>query len=192
MGARSTRQRWTYAEFARLPSEGSTRYEILDGELVVTPAPGLLHQAIVMHLAWLLYGFVRENELGKVFGSPVDVLLAEGDYLEPDIAFVRSGRAEVLTERGIEGPPDLVVEVLSPSTAAHDRGIKLERYRLFGVPEYWLVDPEESTIEVWTLAQSSREPTVYGSASVLAWTPATGGATLEISPAEVFASSAVE
>jgi Uma2 family endonuclease len=98
----------------------------------------------------------------------------------------------VLTERGIEGPPDLVVEVLSPSTAARDRGIKLERYRHFGVPEYWLVDPEENTIDVWTLAQGSREPTVYGPASVLVWTPATGGTTLEIRPAEVFAASSVE
>jgi Uma2 family endonuclease len=85
-----------------------------------------------------------------------------------------------------------VVEVLSPSTAARDRGIKLERYRLFGVPEDWLVDPEASTFEVWALAQGSRETTVYGPASVLPWTPATGGATLEISPAEVFASSSME
>jgi len=186
MEAKTTRQRWTYAEFARLPSEGSTRYEIIDGELVVTPGPSLRHQRIVTDLSWLLNGFVRENELGAVYSGPVDVLFAEGDYLEPDIVFVRRGREEEQTDRGIEGPPDLVVEVLSPSTAARDRGIKLERYRLYGVVEYWVVDGDQRSVEVWKLAEGAREPVVYAGADPLHWDPAGSPTTLEFRLSELF------
>ena len=185
MEAKRTRQRWTYAEFARLPSEGSTRYEVIDGELVVTPAPALHHQGIVTHLVWLLYGFVRENDLGKVFASPVDVLFAEGDYLEPDIVFVARGRSDVLTDRGVEGPPDLVVEVTSPSTAARDRGIKLERYRLYGVAEYWVVDADQRMVEVWKLAEGASESVTLGPEDTLRWEPAEGDPALEIALAEL-------
>jgi Uma2 family endonuclease len=184
--AKSTRQRWTYSEFARLPSEGSTRYEIIDGELVVTPSPTGRHQRIVTDMVTLLNVFVRSHDLGQLFTGPLDVLFAEGDYLEPDILFVRGDRAQLVTDRGVEGPPDLVVEVVSPSTAARDRGIKLERYRLYGVPEYWVVDPEERTVEVWDLANEANEPARHGSAETLRWTPDQGGATLEIELAELF------
>jgi Uma2 family endonuclease len=187
METKRTRQRWTYAEFARLPSDGAARYEVIDGELVVTPAPALLHQKIVSHLVWLLYGFVHESGLGEVYGGPVDVLFAEGDYLEPDIVFVRKGRDDVLTDRGIEGPPDLAVEVLSPSTAARDRGVKLERYRLYGVPEYWVIDPDERTIEVWNFTLGADEPVVYRGAQTPTWSPAAPNKGLDISLAKLFA-----
>lgn len=177
MEAKSRRQRWTYADYARLPmpsEAGGTRYEVIDHELYVTPSRGRRHQAVVMHLSWLLYGFVRENELGKVLVSPFDVLFAEGDYLEPDILFVRKSRADIVTERGIEGPPDLVVEVLSPSTASRDRGIKLERYRLYGVAEYWVIDPDERTVEVWELGDGAASPLALGPDATLEWTPEPG------------------
>jgi Uma2 family endonuclease len=186
MEAKSTRQRWTYAEFARLPTSGSTRYEVIDGELVVTPAPTSRHQEVVAHLVWLLYGFAREHGLGKVFSAPLDVLFAEGDYLEPDILFVRSDRAHLVTDRGVEGPPDLVVEVVSPSTASRDRGMKLDRYRHYGVREYWVIDPDGCTMEVWDLARDARQPTVHGPPETVRWTPEKGGATLVIDLAELF------
>lgn len=186
MEARSTRQRWTYAEFARLPTSGSTRYEVIDGELVVTPGPALRHQGIVATLLTRLYVFVEANDLGRVFPGPLDVLFAEGDYYEPDIVFVRKGRAELLSDRGIEGPPDLVVEILSPSTAARDRGIKLEGYRLHGVTEYWIIDPEERIVEVWRLTEGAAEPLTLEPADTLRWMPQPGGATLEIPLAELF------
>jgi len=185
MEAKSTRKRWTYSEFARLPTSGSTRYEIIDDELVVTPSPGLRHQRIVTRLVVALYGFVEAHDLGEVFISPFDVLFAEGDYLEPDILFVRSDRADVVTDCGIEGPPDLVVEVLSPSTAARDRGIKLKRYRLYGVPEYWVVDPDEHTVEVWTLAAGEEKPVIVGEDGSLRWRPYEDGPALEISLTEL-------
>jgi Uma2 family endonuclease len=187
MEPRRTRQRWTYAEFARLPTSGSTRYEIIDGELVVTPAPGLKHQRIVTRLVSLLHAFARKHALGEVFVSPFDVLFAEGDYLEPDILFVRKARAELVTDRGVEGAPDLVVEVLSASTAARDHGIKLERYRHYGVPEYWIVDPEEETVEVWKLGEGARETVLFAGASVLRWAPAASGPSLDIVLSELFA-----
>ena len=186
MEAKSTRQRWTYADFARLPSETSTRYEVIDGELVVTPGPTSRHQRIIARLLSRLHVFVEENDLGEVFPGPLDVLFAEGDYLEPDILFVRRGRSAVVTQRGVEGPPDLVVEILSPSTAARDRGIKLERYRLYGVPEYWVVDADERAIEIWKLAEGASEPIVLGSADTLRWRPEPRGATLEIPLAALF------
>ncbi|MDH3206562.1 MAG: Uma2 family endonuclease [Gemmatimonadota bacterium] len=186
MEAKSTSKRWTYAEFARLPESGSTRYEIIDDELVVTPSPGTRHQRIVTRLVFTLYGFVDTHDLGEVFVSPFDVLFAEGDYLEPDVLFVRKDRADVVTDRGIEGPPDFVVEVLSPSTAARDRGVKLDRYRLYGVPEYWIVDPHEQTVEVWKIGEGSVEPAVLGPADALKWQPVAGDATLQIRVAELF------
>ena len=175
MEAKSTRHRWTYSEYASLPlpsEAGGTRYEVIDGELFVNPAPGRGHQEVVGHLFWLMYGFAREH------------------YLEPDILFVRSGRSEMVTDRGVEGPPDLVVEVLSPSTASRDRGIKLERYKLYGVAEYWVVDPDERTVEVWNLEENTTEPRVFGAADTLRWTHGPAGPTLEIAVAELFGPAA--
>lgn len=185
MEAKKGRSRWTYAEFARLPSEGSTRYEVIAGELVVTPGPSVPHQRVVTRLVARLHPFVGENGLGEVFSGPLDVLFGEGDYVEPDIVFVRKDRLGLLSDRGVEGAPDLVVEVLSPSTAARDRGIKLERYRHFGVAEYWIVDPEARTIEVWALAAGAEEPAVLGAADILEWCPVQGAPALEMPVAEL-------
>jgi Uma2 family endonuclease len=189
MEAKSRRQRWTYADYARLPmpsEAGGARYEVIDHELYVTPSPGMRHQRIVTDLVTTLNGFVRAHGLGQVFVSPFDVLFAEGDYLEPDILFVQNSRAAIVTDRGIEGAPDLVVEVLSPSTAVRDRGVKLERYRRYGVPEYWVIDLDERTIEVWKLGEGAERPLVFGTADTLSWTPVTGTAGVEIDVAELF------
>lgn len=180
MEARSTGKGWTYAEFARLPSDGGVRHEVIAGELVVTPAPGVRHQRIVTDMAVLLSTFVRAHDLGQVFVGPVDLLFAEGDYLEPDVVVLLHERLHLLSDRGIEGPPDLVIEVASPSTAARDRGIKLERYRHYGVPEYWIVDGDGRSIEVWRFATGATAPAVYGRGDVIEWDPGTGPAIMEI------------
>ncbi|MGD2069814.1 MAG: Uma2 family endonuclease [Gemmatimonadota bacterium] len=186
MEAKESRTRWTWAEFARLPSEGSTRYEVIDGELAVTPSPTPRHQKIAARLTRILDGFTDAHALGHVLGGPVDVLFAEGDYLEPDLVFLRADRTGIVTDRGIEGPPDLVVEILSPSTANRDRGVKLERYRLYGVPEYWIVDPEGRTVEVWRLGQGAESGEVFETGSTLRWRPGPGAETLEVEVGEVF------
>ncbi len=171
MGEKHLPTRWTYAEFSRLPSERSTRYEVIDGELAVTPAPSPRHQRIVMNLVTLLHAFVRDHRLGEVYLGPVDVLLAEGDYLEPDLIFLKPDRLTLVSDRGIEGPPDLVVEITSPSTEHRDRGIKLDRYRHFGVAEYWVIDPDTKSIEVWALAMGAEKPIVLGPTDSVDWRP---------------------
>jgi Uma2 family endonuclease len=186
MEAKSTRKRWTYAEFARLPESGSTRYEIIDDELFVTPSPGVRHQRIVKRLLVALDRFVEAHELGEVFVSPFDVLFGEGDYVEPDVLFVRKDRSGVVTDRGIDGAPDLVVEVLSPSTEARDRGVKLDRYRHYGVPEYWILDPDARTLEVWRLGEGAGEPQALSEGDMLRWQPVVEGPGLEVPLSELF------
>jgi Uma2 family endonuclease len=186
MEARGTRKRWTYSEFARLPESGSTRYEIIDDELVVTPSPGTRHQRILAELLTRIHGFAKAHDLGQVFPGPLDVLFAEGDCLEPDILFVRKDHLDLLSDRGVEGTPDLVIEVVSPSTAHRDRSVKLDRYRLYGVPEYWVVDPDEHTVEVWKLAEGATEAVVHGAGGTLVWSPDAGGPSLEIELNELF------
>lgn len=185
MEANRSRMRWTYAEFARLPSEGSTRHEVIDGELAVTPAPTPAHQLVVANLARTLGVFVHDNDLGQLFPGPIDLLFGEGDYLEPDLAFVRADRTQLVSERGIEGPPDLVVEILSPSTAHRDRGVKLERYRHFGVPEYWIVNLDGRAVDVWRLAEGAEVPDVVDEGGTLRWTPLTGGPILDLPVSEI-------
>jgi Uma2 family endonuclease len=169
--ARPRPPRWTYAEFARLPSEGGVRHEIIAGELVVTPSPSPAHQRVVTRLITALHHYVADHGLGEVFAGPIDVLFAEGDYLAPDLVFVRAGRDHVVSDRGLEEAPDLVVEVVSPSTKDRDGGVKLERYGRFGVPEYWIVDPDAGTLHVWRLAAGATEPEVLRAGDVLRWEP---------------------
>ena len=173
METRRTRARWTWAEFARLPDSGSRRQEIIDDQLVVTPAPSGTHQLIVATLLFGLHGFADEHDLGSVLPGPIDVIFAEGDYLEPDIVFLAHDRSHLITDRGIEGPPDLVVEVLSPSTRLRDLGVKRERYRLYGVPEYWAVDPDRRTITRWAWGSSDANapPVTLAEGDALRWRP---------------------
>ena len=181
-----SRKRWTYAEYMRLPMSGTTRYEVIDDELAVTPSPGSWHQTVVSNLMYSLGNFARDHRLGALFTAPLDVLFGEGDYLQPDMVFVRADRDHLVSERGIEGPPDLVIEILSPSTAERDRGIKLERYRHFGVAEYWIVDLEAKAIEVWRLAESAQSAKVVRVGGTLQWTPVEDGPTLDVAVEEVF------
>ena len=186
MEARTQPKRWTYEEFARLPTSGSTRYEIIAGELFVTPGPVVWHQRVVGGLFARLLAYGKANGLGEAFIGPLDVLFAEGDCVEPDLLFVRGDRSHLVSERGVEGPPDLVVEVLSPSTKGRDRGIKRERYRFFGVPEYWVVDPDERSVEVWRLADGASEPLRLTASAVLVWKPVAEAPSLEIVLEELF------
>jgi Uma2 family endonuclease len=177
----STR-RWTYTEFARLPDDGN-RYEVIAGELHMTPAPRPIHQKIVARLCTALDLFSQEHKLGEVFPGPIDVVFAEGDYLEPDLVFVRRDRRGIISDRGIEGAPDLVVEVVSASTAVRDRNLKRERYAWFGVPEYWVVDAEAGHIEVYRMLEDPTTPRI--DRDTLVWRLAPGAPALSISVPEV-------
>ncbi len=140
----------TYQDYLLFPEDGN-RYEILNGDLYMTPAPLTRHQTLVMRLGYLLMKYLEENPIGTVFPAPCDVLLSENDVVQPDLLFVlHTGKAKI-TEKNIQGPPDLVIEVLSPTTAARDRELKCKRYEYFGIREYWLVDPDKNSLDILSL-----------------------------------------
>lgn len=141
----------TYEDYCQLPNDGR-RYEILEGELAVTPAPTPSHQEVLGNLFRLLDDHVRLRRLGKVYVAPIDVILARTSVVQPDLVFVRAERLAVVSGRGIEGAPDLAVEVLSPATEAQDRGAKLQLYARSGIAHYWLVDPDGRRLEAYELA----------------------------------------
>jgi Uma2 family endonuclease len=124
------------------------RHELIDGVHFVTPAPNTRHQAIVLTLGATLRAFVRSRGLGRVLVAPYDVVFSTHDVVEPDLIFVSAARGELLTEAHATGAPDLVVEVLSPSTRWRDEQAKRDLYEARGVAEYWLVDPEAETVKV--------------------------------------------
>jgi Uma2 family endonuclease len=138
--------RFTYEDYARLPDD--RRYEVIDGELYVTPAPTPYHQLVKQRIEQFLLKHVESRGLGQVLDAPCDVVLSRFDVLQPDIFFVSSGRLAVIGEKYISDAPDLVVEVLSPGTRKRDRVFKSKRYARFGVREMWIADPDKKTIEV--------------------------------------------
>ena len=144
----------TYRDYAALPAD-SKRYELHEGELFVTAAPGTPHQRLVLALVVVLREHVRARHLGEVFVSPIDCIMSDVTVLQPDIVFVGAERASVVRPRGIEGAPTLVVEVVSPSTASIDRGTKLQLYARYGVPFYWIVDADARRIEAHALEGSA-------------------------------------
>ncbi len=148
---RGANVRFNYHDYLQLPED--KRYEILDGELCVVPAPNTRHQRLVRDLLDALLHHTRDGNLGEVFVAPYDVLLSDENVVQPDIIFVCSSRFEVIGDANITGPPDLVVEVLSPGTRTRDLEVKRKIYAGFAVREYWIVDPEAETIEVLVLGK---------------------------------------
>jgi len=183
MATKPALQTWTYEEYASLPDDGS-RYEIVMGELYVSPSPRPVHQAVLVPLIEAMAPFVREHRLGTIYPGPVDLLLSRTDYLIPDLVFVRADRSRIVTDRGIEGPPDLVVEVVSPSSAARDRTLKRQRYARFGVPLYWVVHVDQRHVEVYRLARDPHGPAEIVTGA-LVWEPVPGGPSLALSVPQI-------
>lgn len=140
---------WTYEDYLDFPDDGK-RYEIVGGEVHVTPAPNTRHQEIVGWLFVRLYQHVDHHGRGRVFVAPVDVVLSPTDVVQPDVLFVADADTHRITADNLQGPPTLAVEVLSD--ARHDRVRKRRLYAQFGVAEYWLVDPDGERVEVYGLA----------------------------------------
>lgn len=139
-----------YRDYEALPADGR-RYEIHDGELSVTPAPSPRHQIISANLYDVLRAHVKARDLGLVLYSPIDVILSDTAIVQPDIVFVDKARLGAISDRGIEGAPTLVIEIVSPSTVLIDRRTKHGLYARHGVPYFWLVDPEGRSVEAWVL-----------------------------------------
>jgi len=149
-------KRWTYEDYYKLDND--QRYEIIDGNLLVAPAPALWHQDWLMDLAFLLRQHVREYRLGRLFIAPVDVVPDDENTIQPDLVFVASAKAGMLRQCAIFGAPDLLVELVSPSSARRDRYVKKELYARFGVKEYWIGDPANSSMEILALDKGRYKP----------------------------------
>jgi Uma2 family endonuclease len=148
------KQKLDYSDLAAAP-DGGYRYEILEGDLLVTPAPSPLHQRVSKRLQRQLEAYFEARSLGEVFNAPVDLILTFHDVVEPDLVVVAEPKQ--VSERGIEGAPLLVVEILSPSTRVRDRTMKARRYAELGILHYWIVDPDEKRLECFRL-----QATMYG------------------------------
>lgn len=141
---------FNYQDYLVLPTNGK-RYQILGGELFVSPTPSTKHQRVVFNLSGLLYQYLRKTRRGEAFCAPLAVILSDINVLEPDLFYVSKQKTDLITKQGIKGPPDLVVEVLSTGTEKTDRNTKSKIYSSFGVPHYWIIDPEKETVEVYRL-----------------------------------------
>lgn len=142
---------WTYQDFLRLPDEG-IRYEIIDGVLYMTNAPDTQHQYAVVEILGEIRNVVKAGNLGVVYTAPIEVHLPGiAQPVQPDVLFVAQARREIVKAQFIEGAPDLIVEVLSPSTTRLDRKVKFDAYERAGVCEYWVANPKLRSIEVYSL-----------------------------------------
>jgi Uma2 family endonuclease len=153
----ATRIVLTYADYAAIPNDGK-RYELHQGDLSVTPAPRTRHRTVVLNVAMLLSQYVTSRQLGKVFVSPIDCILGDITVVQPDVVYVESSRLAIVSERAIEGPPALVVEVLSPSTVQLDSLVKAQLHAKHGVPYRWLGDVAQRTIRAFELSGDAYRP----------------------------------
>jgi Uma2 family endonuclease len=148
MALRDLPRKLTYEDYMLSPDDGQ-RHEILDGEHYVTPSPFFRHQLISSRLHLRLGSLVEERKMGVVLSAPMDVVLSDHDIAQPDLLFISNERAGIITQRNIQGAPDLVIEILSDRTRRRDEGIKLECYDRCGVSEYWMFNPNRKTAKVY-------------------------------------------
>ena len=168
-----THRKFTYEDYRNTPDD--IRYELHDGELIVVPAPNMAHQGISTTLLRLIDTLVYLRKLGKVFHAPTDVVFSDTEVVQPDLIFVSNERSHILTENNIRGAPDLIIEILSPSTAGRDRTFKRTLYERHGVKEYWMVDPSARNITILLLGESGYELAgIYGEGQTLTSTTLSG------------------
>jgi len=143
-------RRWTYADYCRIPPDRN-RHEIIDGRHYVNPAPSPYHQTVALNLAVEFVTKIKKPGLGAVFIAPIDVHLGRGSVVQPDLVVLRPKNTSIIGPKKLTGVPDLLIEILSPSTRRYDRRQKRNRYERAGVRELWLVDPDTRTVEQFVL-----------------------------------------
>ncbi|MBI3460242.1 Uma2 family endonuclease [Candidatus Acetothermia bacterium] len=144
--------KFTYEDYLHMPND--KRYELVEGEFRVAPAPDYEHQTVAANLFRELDRYVRRHQLGEVRFAPLDVVLSEEDVVQPDLLFISKARSFIITKKNISGAPDLVIEIISEGTSHHDRQVKRKLYAKNDVKEFWLADPDNKTIEVLSLGKS--------------------------------------
>ena len=173
----------TYDDLQGMPDDGNRR-EVLEGELIVNPAPRRDHQEVVANLGWILQRFLRGSGGGRVYTYPVDLYLGRHDIVQPDLVVIRDERLGIYRPEGIiDEPPDIVVEILSPSTRGIDLVRKMALYARSGVPEYWVADPERRILVINRLQGEDYiavEPDTEG------WIASPTLLGLRVDPSEVF------
>ena len=166
MATQRARIKFTYEDYRHTPDD--TRYELIDGDLILAASPRRAHQRTEMKMSIRLGNYVEERDLGEVYSSPFDVVLSDTDVVQPDLMFISKERLHIITEDNIRGAPDLVVEILSPSTAGRDRTVKRTLYAKHGAKEYWQVDTDAKTIMVLLLREDGYELAgIYGEGQTL-------------------------
>lgn len=149
--------RFTYEDYAALPDNGK-RYQLVEGDLVMSPSPSLRHQHIVMRLGSSLHAHALQRGLGTVYSAPTDVIMAEDEVYQPDLVFVSNANGRMLQPDAIHGAPDLCVEILSQHNRKIDLQVKRKSYARHGVLEYWIVDPDADTLTVYALQDDPETP----------------------------------
>jgi len=142
---------WTYEDYLAFPEDGK-RYEIIEGDYHMSPAPRTRHQDISLRLAYFFYDYLRHTKLGHVFDAPTDVILSDTNVVQPDLLVVLAARTSIITDANIQGAPDLVIEILSETTRKTDEVIKKKLYERYGVLEYWIVDPDLALVKIYRMA----------------------------------------
>lgn len=163
-----------------MPDDGK-RYELIDGEVIVSPSRGEKHQRASgrLYVSWAVH--VEKNKLGRVYYAPFDVVFSEKTALQPDLLFISKARLGIIGPEYIIGAPDLVAEILSPSRPAYDRVTKLEQYALYSVAEYWIIDPMAENVEIYLLVGKRYELKGTFTASQMLRTPLLPGWELSVS-----------
>ncbi|HEX7593091.1 MAG TPA: Uma2 family endonuclease [Anaerolineae bacterium] len=151
----ATRVKLSYDDLRLFPDDGK-RHELINGEHIMSPAPKTRHQNASGNLFARMHAFARQHNLGRVFAAPFDVVFSDFDATEPDILFISREHETILTEDNARGAPDLVVEILSPSTAELDRKVKYALYEKYGVREYWIITPDAEIVQIF-----ARRPVGY-------------------------------
>ena len=146
----------TYEDYCQIPSD-ENRYEVIDGALFMSPSPVERHQRIFINLIIRLGPFVEESGLGRLYGAPFDVILSDHNVVQPDLLFVSKERLSIITEKNVQGAPDLLIEILSESNRRQDEVVKRKVYESHGVQEYWVVDPVLEIVKVYRLKEGKYE-----------------------------------
>ena len=145
---KTSKQKYTYQDYLKLPDDGN-RYEIISGDLIMPPAPNTIHQKVALKIEYELLKFNDKEIKGELFHAPYDVVMSDMNVVQPDILFVKTENSGIITDKNIDGAPDLIIEILSPLSRHYDQVQKKETYARFDVSEYWIVDPIKQSIEVY-------------------------------------------
>lgn len=142
------RTKWTYEDYARLPNDGR-KHEIIDGKHYNHPSPRIKHQVISRNLELIFSPPIAKRKLGEWFSAPLDIVLSQHDIVQPDKVFISKGKTGIITELNVQGVPDLIIEITSPSDPEYDKETKLALYARYAVNNYWIVDSQLDVLELY-------------------------------------------